>query len=258
MAGASLLLQLVSFVPLALAGWLCLARADLAPGGWRVATLLEDQDAAKARARALHALSRLDEIRAAQRSVPEGGLLWIGASTVERFPVREHWPRTPQLNAGIAATRADTLARLVPRLVPPLEPGGVVVLAGTADRLALPGHPDEAAAAVARLLDALRARLPRTPVLVVGPLPERAPLEGEPPRGDAGDEVRALSAALRAAAEARGMAFVDPAREPLVDGRFRLRRECATDEVHLSPMGYSHLAQTITAGAGPLGALLRP
>lgn len=258
MAGAPLLLQLASFVPLLLAGWLCLARADLVPGGWRLATILEDQDAAKARARALHALERLAAIEAAQRSIPEGAVLWIGASTVERFPLREHWPRTPQLNAGIASTRADTLARLVPRLVPPLEPGAIVVLAGTADRLALPGRPDEAAAAVGRLLDALRARLPSAPVLVIGPLPERAPAPGETPRADSAADVHALSEALRDAAAARGMAFLDPAREPLVDGRFRLRRECAVDEVHLSPMGYSHLAQMIAAVDGPLGALLRP
>ncbi len=255
MAGASLLMQIVSFVPLALALCLCLMRADVLPGGWRLAHAIENRYVAKARERAWHGLDRLEQIRAAQRSTPEGAVLWIGSSTVEMFPVRQHWPRTPHLNAGIAATRADHLARLLPQLLPPLPLGGVVVIAGTADRLALPRAPEQAAAAAERLLDALRRALPTTPIVVVGPLPEREPAEGA---ADTRAEVQTLRAQLRAAAAERGLAFVDPAQDPLVDEQFRLRRECSVDEVHLSPMGYAHLARMITAVEGPVGALLRP
>jgi len=54
------------------------------------------------------------------------------------------------------------------------------------------------------------------------------------------------------------LAFVDAAQDPLVDEQFRLRRECSVDEVHLSPMGYAHLARMISAVEGPVGALLKP
>jgi hypothetical protein len=249
MVGASPLLQLASFAPLALACALCLVRAGVLPGGWRLEAFIEPRERVEARSRALSASRRLSAIAERARHVPEGAILWIGHSTVERHDPSAHHPSHPQHNAGVAHTRADDLVRVLDRLVPGKRPGGVVLVSGTADRLALPGRPDEAAAAVERLVAAIEGRLPGVPLLVVGPLPQ---VDGA---GEA--DVRALSAGLATMAARRGHAFVDPAREPLVDARFRLRPECAVDEVHLSPMGYTHYAALLRGARGPLAEALR-
>lgn len=249
MVGAPPWLQLASFAPLALACALCLARAGALPGGWRLEGWIEPRERVEARERALSASRRLAAIAARAPHVPEGAILWLGHSTVERNDPSAHHPLRPQHNAGVAHTRADDLARVLDRLVPPRRPGGVVLVSGTADRLALPGRPDEAAAAVERLVAAIELRLPGVPLLVVGPLPQVD--------GSGEDDVRALSAALSTMAARRGHSFVDPAREPLVDARFRLRPECAVDEVHLSTMGYTHYAALLRGAEGPLAEALR-
>jgi hypothetical protein len=249
MVGAPPWLQLASFAPLFLACALCLVRAGILSGGWRLEGWIEPRERVEAREQALHASRRLAAIAERARHVPAGALLWLGHSTVERHDPSAHHPLQPQHNAGVAGTRADDLVRVLDRLVPGNRPGGVVLVSGTADRLALPGRPDEAAAAVERLVAAIERRLPGVPLLIVGPLPQ---VDG------AGEtDVRALSAALSAMAARRGHAFVDPAREPLVDARFRLRPECAVDEVHLSTMGYTHYAALLREAQGPVAEALR-
>jgi hypothetical protein len=249
MVGAPPWQQLASFAPLVVASWLCLVRAGLLPGGWRLEGWIEPRERVEARERALSASLRLAAIGERARLAPEGAILWLGHSTVERLEPAAHHPLHPQFNAGVASTRADDLVRVLERLVPARRPGGVVVVSGTADRLALPGRPLEAAAAVERLVAAIEERLPGVPLLVVGPLPQ---VDGE---GEA--DVRALQAALSAMAARRGHAFVDPAREPLVDERFRLRPRFAVDEVHLSAMGYTHYAALLRGAQGPVAEALR-
>lgn len=230
-----------------------LAWTDLAPGGWRLRSLFEPDWRRGARATARHALARLERFEREDPAVPSGATVFVGSSTIERFPLAELFPAAATANRGIANASARLLAGSAARLVPPAPPAGLVVYAGIVDWYASGLDPRAAAEAVASLLDALRARSPGTPLLVLGPLPAR----------DLGE--RELELLARFEAELAGLArtrpgtdFLPLARPPVSSRDGRLADELSADRLHLGPEGYRVLAGWIRERGGEVGRKLAP
>ena len=230
-----------------------LAWADVAPGGWRLRSLFEEDWKRGARDTALHALARLERFEREDPAVPAGAIVFVGSSTIERFPIGELFPGAAAANRGIANASARLLAGAAGRLVPPSPPAGFVVYAGVVDWYAAGHDPRAAADAVAALLDALVERAPGAPLLLLGPLPARDLGAPELAR------LAAFEQRLADLARSRpGTDFLPLARPPLSSPGGTLAEELSADRLHLGPEGYRVVAGWIRERGGAVGRRLAP
>lgn len=199
----------------------------------------------------LRNMERLLSYAREARHVPGGAVVFIGSSSVVRFPLAELFAGGTAISRGLGAENlADTTRRLRWTL-PVARPSGVVVWAGANDLRALAADPIVVVERVARLLDAIHARFPRVPVAIVG----------VPPWCDQTvadlDRLRRLNEGLKALAFARTLAFVDMCRPPLAnDLGCLVPAMAAADRKHLGRAGYEQAARWIVDGGGEAVAAL--
>jgi lysophospholipase L1-like esterase len=237
---------------LALVSLLALAWHDLIPGGWRLRTLFRPDAARQARQDAAHLADRLAEFASAGEAAPPGSVVFLGSSTMERFPLAELFPGKSCLGRGVANLTATNLLGNLPALLPRERPSGVVLYTGVVDWRASGRDEIALVQRVRAVLDAIAVAHPETPVALLGLLPERDMTS---------EAVGALQRAndrLAALAEERGLAFVDAARPPITDASGSLSRAMSVDEFHLAAEGYRHLALRLVEDGGAVGRLLAP
>jgi lysophospholipase L1-like esterase len=182
--------------------------------------------------------------------VPAGSVLFLGSSTIARFPLAECFPGAPVLARGIPDEPTWSLLRRLEASLPVAPPAGVVLYAGGPD-----AHRERASVAVverriARLFDELRRLLPDTPAAILAVLPRRDMRPAEVA------ELRELNAAIRARAAAHGVAFVETHSEPITDSTGSLSAAVSDDALHLSREGYRLLAAAILRDGGSVAPLL--
>lgn len=230
------------FVGLLGACAVALALLDVLPGGWRLRTLIVPQSVQDQRRRAAHRQERLEQFSKEPRPAP-GSTLFLGSSTIERFPLAEHFQGLSTVNRGIGDEDLAGLEARALATVRDLEPARVVLYAGSVNvRRAIddgswtsPGDIVVRAGKLAeRLLDEPSVR----EVLLLGILPERET------GAELGSRVRETNAGLAALALWKErISFIPLCREPLVDEAGNLREAFATDRLHLNDAGYAALAE---------------
>ena len=200
------------------------------------------------RQRYSHRQGRLARFGAEQ--APQGALVFLGSSTIERFDLVAHFPGIRTLNRGIGDEDLALLRSRLELSLPP-DPAGAVLYAGSIDFRRYGQAPELLAGRVAELLAELRELRPGLPVTLLGLLPE---VDFSP------EQVASLvetNAALAQAAAGAGATFVATARPPVVLENGALNPAFAADRLHLSGAGYKHLAswlvETSSLGDG-LGA----
>ena len=102
---------------LALALLLGLVLTDVLPGGWRLRGWLEPHAVRRARDQAGERARRLIEF--ARESPPEGAVLFLGSSTVARWPLAESFPGVPCIDRGVPGSRCSSCATASSRASPP-------------------------------------------------------------------------------------------------------------------------------------------
>lgn len=183
--------------------------------------------------------------------VPEGVVVLLGASSVVRFPLEELFPGAPVVGRGLGAESVEDTMRRLRWTMPEARPSGVIVWAGANDLRAFALDPLLIVERVARLLDAIRGRYPGVPLALIS----------IPPWCDQTatdlDRLRRLNDGLRSLAFARGLAFVDTCRPPIIDAAGDLVPEMAdADRKHLGAAGYAHLARWLCEEGGEAAAAL--
>jgi lysophospholipase L1-like esterase len=243
-------------------GWaaiVCLALAwnDRLPGGYFLRRLVEPNSARDERALAEHAAQRLSRFARENASAPQDAIVFIGSSTIERFPLEECFPGKPCLNRGILSASAPLLERFLDTLLPSAPVAGIVLYTGSIDlrepgRSADTSQVDTVVTRVRSLLDRLAEKLPQTPIALIGVLPARRMVAGEVAALELLDE------RLSQLARERGIAFVVTARAPLSSPEGALAEELSADDLHLNERGYRALSAWILSDGGEVGRRLRP
>ncbi len=232
----------------ACAACLALAWTDVLPGGWRLRGLVEPHAEREAQERALHMAARLRAFAA--EAVPEGAIVFLGSSTIERFPLERLFPGRRCVNRGISGARADEIVAHLDRVLPAARPAAVVLYAAGPDRLATPLDTGRVLSAADRLIGAVHSALPGVPVLVLGLLPSTRT------RGAEARALERIDAGLADLALRRGYAHLRLCDPPLADAGGALVESLSSDGIHLSEAGYDLLAGRLRALAGPVGDLL--
>jgi len=236
---------------------LALAWSDLLPGGYFLRRLVDADTARSQRELALHAAERLRAFANENEHVAPDAVVFIGSSTIERFPLAACFPGKPCVNRGILSASAPMLEHFADVLAPETARGGIVVYAGSID-LREPGlsadaaHADSVAAQVMSLVDRLRADRADVPFAVIGVLPARRMSSAEV------DALERLNASLREQARRREIAFIDVSRAPITSPSGSLAEEQSADDLHLDRSGYETLARWILADGGEIGGRLSP
>lgn len=179
------------------------------------------------------------------RHVPEGSVVFLGSSSVVRFPLAQIFKGGTALCRGLGAeTIADTIARLRWTL-PVARPSGVIVWAGANDLRSLAADPLVVVARLAGLLDAIQMRVPEVPMALLGVPPWCDQTEADLER------LSRLNEGLRSLSFARNIPFIDVCRPPLTedDGRLALPMAGA-DRKHLGFAGYEQVARWIVKEGG--------
>jgi lysophospholipase L1-like esterase len=199
-----------------------------------------------------HRSERLRQLERARAGIPPHSVLFVGSSTIERFPLAALFPAKGAVNLGVADEDSALLLERLPRTLPVEEPAGIVLYAGSADLRFDPALPAARIRdRVASVLDALAARFPEAPVAMVEVLPARAQTPAEK------DALRELNRELKALAAARKADWIPTSRDPILDGNGDLAAAFSMDRHHLNLAGYEHLARWILEDGGDAAATLR-
>lgn len=236
---------------------IALAWSDRIPGGYFLRGLVESDTARGEREIALHAAERLNRFAHENARTAPGTIVFLGSSTIERYPLDQCFPGKPCSNRGILSAEAALLERFLDTELPSVPLAGIVLYTGSIDlRRSGKGATSEQADAVVprvrSLLDALREKQPAAPIALIGVLPAR--------RMDTAEvaALARLNARLSELSRERGIAFIDTARPPITSPSGSLVEELSADDLHLDQRGYAVLSAWIIADGGEVGRRLAP
>lgn len=231
--------------------YLLLAWNEQVPGGWRLRNLFEPHAEREARRQAAWRAERLEAF-AAEPAPAEAPVVFLGSSTIERFPLTELFPGAVTLNRGIGF---EGLADLQQRLEigVPDEVAAAVLYVGSIDHRFRDAAPRALALGVQEVIAALRGRLGPIPIATLGLLGERDLAPEEHARLLAANE--ALERATEAVEDCWFVATDGP---PLMDAQGRLDPALSTDALHLTVDGYRELATRLLTHGGAVAQHLQP
>jgi hypothetical protein len=221
-------------------GGLHLAWTGAIPGGRLLRDLLEDPSH---RAWREHREARAARRKAFREEVlPQSPVVFLGSSTIARWPLAQSFPGEAVLNRGIGAELLLEIQERVHEL--PEGTRGLVLYAGSRELRTTDQDPVAIAGAIGDLVRLLRARWPGIPIVLLGVLPDR---RMDPPARARLEELNRL---LELGAPHFGVRFLPTDRAPFRDAKGRLEAALATDDFHLNGDGYAALARLLVAEAG--------
>jgi hypothetical protein len=233
-----------------LVGYLSLAWCELVPGGWRLRNLVEPHQEREARRQLEYRAARLQAFEQ-EAPLPSRPVVFLGSSTIERFPLASLFPGKPCLNRGVAFEDSRLLRERLGVGVPD-DAAGFVLYVASIDQRFQRASAAEVGGALREVVRALRESHGDVPIAVLGLLSERS-LDAEGvarlARANASLEREAMSLSCR---------FVKTVGAPLTTELGQLAPGLSTDELHLSSAGYAVLAQRLLAEGDELAELLRP
>ena len=232
-------LVLICIGLLAVGGLVTLSWNDVLPGGWRLRGWVEPHAERLTDQQERYAERRMQLFTQENQSVGADAVIWIGSSTIERFPAEDLFPGHDHVDRGINNEAARELGQRIPECLPQARPKLLVFYIGSIDHRRLRAEPEDlverARSIVARSVRFYGEANP-VPAAVIGILPER----------DMDADFVALlertNAALAALCASEDWTFVPTHRAPirLPDGS--LNPDVAADQLHLNRAGYEALA----------------
>lgn len=237
-------------LPFAAATVLVLSWTHVLPGGSRMRAWLMPHAVREARDIEEHAARRRLAF-AAEAPPPAGAVVFLGSSTIERFPLAASFPGVPCVDRGIGN---ESLPRLLERLdasLPAARPAAAVLYLGSIDFRVHGRAPARIADLAGLAVRWIRERHADLPVALIGILPER----DMPPEMVA--RLAETNAALAALCATRGYAFVATDVAPITAADGSLEPALAADRLHLNEAGYAALAARLRADESVVGAILR-
>jgi lysophospholipase L1-like esterase len=162
---------------------------------------------------------------------PAGAVLFVGSSSIKRWPVRQAFPELPVINRGLGGSEIRDATRLAERIVLPYAPSVVVFYAGDND-VAAGRSPRQVLEDYREFVARLHARHPACRIVFVSIKPSPARWERVERMREANRRVADFCATDER------LLFVD-VDAPMIGPDGRPRPEFyAADGLHLSDAGY--------------------
>ena len=197
---------------------------------------------------AASAVARAEAITAEAQAAPHA-VVFLGDSLTQFWDQQiwqQHYAPLGALNAGVSGDLTEHLMwRLDHGNLAGPPPHAIVLLIGTND-LGRDRPPAVTAEGVRRILSALRDRLPRTRILLLGLLPR-----GRSPQGRLRQLIAEVNRLIRSCADGRNIVYLDLG-AALLDGDGELPPAVSPDRLHLSAAGYQLIAPRLDASLARL------
>ncbi len=162
---------------------------------------------------------------------PEDAVLFVGSSSIRKWPIRTSFPEYPTIHRGFGGCFLSDVDHFADRIVFPYEPRVIVLYAGENDmdnrRTA-----EEVVEIYTRFAERVEARLPDTELLFL-------PIKPTPARWALWPEIKRANEGIAVYIDAHPrQRYIDTA-TPMLGENGRPRAELyVADGVHLSPAGY--------------------
>jgi lysophospholipase L1-like esterase len=114
------------------------------------------------------------EARDKESPPPQGGIVFIGSSSIVGWDLKASFPKLPAINRGFGGSQLADSVRYAPRIVLPYKPRTVVLYAGDND-INAKKTPQQVAAAFDQFVRVVQGSLPKTKIIYIGckPSPRR-------------------------------------------------------------------------------------
>lgn len=230
-----------------------LAWFHVLPGGWRMRSWIKPLAEWEADARAAHRAERLEVFAGENPTEPAGAVLFLGSSTIERWPLAEAFPGRDTVNRGIGNETAQDLLARIEESLPAADPGAFVLYGGSLDFRREGLAPYQTRNRVESVVVTLRERYgDEVPIAVLGILPGR--------KMSAPDLVRLVKTnnELKRMCGVRDVDWVSTWREPVRRPDGMLSSAASVDDLHLNESGYRAVAGWLVEDGGRAGRMLAP
>jgi lysophospholipase L1-like esterase len=183
--------------------------------------------------------TRTRAFRELNRMARPGGIVFVGDSITQDYPVWEYFPDLPVYNRGIGGDTTEGLKKRLEESVFELRPQAVVLLIGTNDLALLKSTPETIAANIRDIIVTIQTRLPECRILLESVYPV-IPDGKEPPERDNADicRINDLISAIP------GVEYVD-LHSQLRDENGNLRAEYTVEGLHINQTGYALITQEL-------------
>jgi len=182
---------------------------------------------------------------------PKDAVLFVGSSSIRLWDLAQSFPGLATINRGFGGSQMSDAVRYARRIITAYKPRLIVLYEGDND-LAAKETPGQVAADFDELLKIVRADLPTTPLVVIGPKPS-------PKRWAIIDQQRQLNRLLAERCAKDGHATLLDVERPMLgaDGqpKANLFRD---DELHLNAEGYTLWNALLSPLLAPTAASAQP
>jgi lysophospholipase L1-like esterase len=163
---------------------------------------------------------------------PNDAVLFVGSSSIRLWDLEKSFPGVAAINRGFGGSQMADAARHARRIITPYKPRLIVLYEGDND-LNAKKRPEQVMADFEDLLNAVRAELPTTPILVIGCKPS-------PARWQLIEQQRQLNRLLAERCQRDGRATFLDIEGPMLAADGQPRGELfRTDKLHLNDTGYA-------------------
>ncbi|NQU24437.1 MAG: hypothetical protein HQ567_24410 [Candidatus Nealsonbacteria bacterium] len=171
------------------------------------------------------------EARDKEAFPPEGGVLFVGSSSIVGWDLKKHFPDLPAINRGFGGSQVADSLHFAERIVLPYRPRVIVLYAGDND-VAAGKSPQQVLADYRALVAKVHAKLPKTRIAFVAVKPSIK-------RWNLVEKMREANALVQAETEKdERLVFVDVDR-PMIGDDGKPRPELfKPDGLHLNEKGY--------------------
>lgn len=185
---------------------------------------------------------RLAQFTAENRSISPEGIVFVGDSITEFFPLKKYLGRElPLINRGIAGTDTGWLLAHMDEQILALSPSKIFLMIGIND-LGMGYSVADTVGKIAELVSQLRLMAYQADIYVLSVLPvNEAPAFSKTVKIRNNRDIQALNSALE---NLPGLEFINLYSLFLNDEQ-QLSLESTTDGLHLSQLAYQRLADTL-------------
>ncbi|MFF2090883.1 SGNH/GDSL hydrolase family protein [Paenibacillus sp. NPDC058174] len=191
---------------------------------------------------------RLEAFRSLNADASKQGIVFIGDSITEHFPLSEMLQSKDMIyNRGIAGFTASELLKHLQVMLYDLEPRKVFLMIGTND-MGKGADPDSIAIRIEKICEEIQKKLPQAELLIesVYPVNEQAAAAPFGIEARSNDKIIALNERIKDICARKQLTYIAVFPQ-LIDENGKLDESFTTDGLHLNIRGYGAVRQSISA-----------
>lgn len=186
---------------------------------------------------------KVNAFKIQNRQVKKGGIVFVGDSITQDFPIHDFFPNLLVYNRGIGG---DTTVGLLKRLnesIFDLQPSTVVLLIGTNDLALLNATPESIAYNIQTIIQKIKERDSDIKIILQGIYPVNTTIDPFSVSGRNNEDIRKVNQLLKSIEE---IIYVDLDFE-LSDNLGNLKKDLTVEGLHINASGYLVISSKLSS-----------